>query len=184
MVPCTGGITIMDGICEQFCHDKCRSCTEVWTECVECADFYIKDDQGNCVIENGVLSAVTVARPILNLLKGKAFTNLFFAISDLRFYDYHNKDYNGLEKQVFMTIRFVEEKQWELIGMASTKDRVEGSIEFASQYYPESNPTYLVEERKGNLFIESTIDYFVFFLPFTLVTVILFNRLFYCLFNY
>ena len=85
---------------------------------------------------------------------------------------------------MFRTIRFVEEKQWELIGLATTKDQIEGSIEFASQYYPESNPTYLVEERKGNLFIESTIDYFVFFLPFTLVTFILFNRIFYCLFNY
>ena len=120
----------------------------------------------------------------MNLLRGKAFNNLFFALSDLRFYSYHKKEYNGFEMEVFNAIRFIEEKQWELIGLQTTKNNIEGSIEFASRYYPESNPTYLFEERKGNLFIESTIDYFVFFVPFTLLTVILFNRLFYCLFNY
>ena len=181
---CAGNKTIAEGVCEQFCHDKCQTCTDVWTECIECSEFYIKDDNGNCVIENGALSLATTARPIMNLLKGKAFTNLFFAISDLRFYSYHQKEYNGLEKQVFTAIRFIEEKQWELVGLGVTKDRIEGSVEFASKYYPESNPTYLIEERKGNLFIESTIDYFVFFVPFTLVTVVLLNRLFYCLFNY
>ena len=47
-----------------------------------------------------------------------------------------------------------------------------------------SNPTYLRKERKNDLFIESTMTYFSFFVPITLVVVFFFNRIFYCLFDY
>ena len=47
-----------------------------------------------------------------------------------------------------------------------------------------SNPTHLKKERKNNLFIENTMNYFAFFVPMSLVVVFLFNRIFYCLFNY
>ena len=47
---CAGNKTIVKGVCEQFCHDACKACSDLWTECIECSDFYIKDDQGNCVI--------------------------------------------------------------------------------------------------------------------------------------
>ena len=57
-------------------------------------------------------------------------------------------------------------------------------MEITNNYYPLSNPTYLDEERKSNLFLESTIDYFVFFVPFTIIIVLIFNRLFYFLFDY
>ena len=89
-----------------------------------------------------------------------------------------------MAKQVFVVARFIEDKQWEIVGLLKAKEELESSIEVTKQYYPLSNPTYLDAERKSNLFIESTTDYFVFFLPFTLVTVVLFNRLFYCLFDY
>ena len=48
----------------------------------------------------------------------------------------------------------------------------------------ESNPTYLDKERKGNLFIASTMDYFAFHVPLIVLAVFVFNRLFYCLFNF
>ena len=57
-------------------------------------------------------------------------------------------------------------------------------MEITNNYYPLSNPTYLDEERKSNLFLESTIDYFVFFVPFTIIIVLIFNRLFHFLFDY
>ena len=47
---CAGNKTIVKGVCEQFCHDACKACSDVWTECIECSNFYIKNDQGNCVI--------------------------------------------------------------------------------------------------------------------------------------
>ena len=57
-------------------------------------------------------------------------------------------------------------------------------MEEVPPYNPYSNPTYLRKERKNNLFVSSTMDFFSFFVPLTLVMVVLFNRLFYCLFNY
>ena len=39
-------------------------------------------------------------------------------------------------------------------------------------------------ESRFNLLIDSTLDYFILYVPFTLVVVFLLNRLFYLLFNY
>ena len=64
--------------------------------------------------------------------------------------------------------------------MESSLDQITGVVE----YNRFSNPTYITKERKNNLFIKSTMDYFSFFLPATFVIVFLFNRIFYLLFNY
>ena len=135
-------------------------------------------------MNNGPLNILSRIRPFLVLLRGSGIKSFLFVVSDLRLYEYHKKKYDGLMKQVFVVARFIEDKQWEIVGLLEVKEKLESSIEVASQYYPLSNPTYLDEERKSNLFIESTTDYFVFFLPLTLVLVVLLNRLFYCLFNY
>ena len=47
-----------------------------------------------------------------------------------------------------------------------------------------SNPTYLDKERKNNLFIKSTMDYFSFFVPAACIVLLVFNRIFYCLFDF
>ena len=139
---------------------------------------------GDCVMSNGLLSIISKIRPFLALLRSSGVKSFLFVVSDLRLYEYHQKKYDGLAKQVFVVARFIEDKQWEIVGLLGVKEGLESSIEVASHYYPLSNPTYLDEERKSNLFVQSTMDYFVFFLPLTLVLVVLFNRLFYCLFNY
>ena len=61
---------------------------------------------------------------------------------------------------------------------------MESAIPQTSQYNVYSNPTYLQKERKSDLFIASTLDYFAFGLPMTVLLFIFFNRLFRCLFNY
>ena len=123
-------------------------------------------------------------RVFLNVMKRKGFKALFFAVDDIWLYDYHKRRYDGILKDVFRTIRFVEEKQWEIVGLEEVKDEVENSIQEVPEYNRYSNPTYLDIERKNNLFIDSTMDFFVFFVPLTLVSVFLFNRIFYLLFNY
>ena len=135
-------------------------------------------------MKNAPLDIISRVRPFLVLLRGSGIKTFLFVLSDLRLYEYHRQKYDGMAQQVFVVARFIEDKQWEIVGLLEVKEKLESSIEVARQYYPLSNPTYLDEERKGNLFIESTIDYFVFFLPFTLITVVVFNRLFRCLFNY
>ena len=49
---CVQGRFIKDNICQEYCHRKCRSCNLTRTDCIECADFYIKDSSGECVVEN------------------------------------------------------------------------------------------------------------------------------------
>jgi ABC-type multidrug transport system fused ATPase/permease subunit len=85
-------------------------------------------------------------------------------------------------KQVFGMIRLVEERQWEIIGLDEFKDSLE-SAEVLKVYNRFSNRKYLQKERKNNVFLASTIPYFVFFVPWTLVLVLLCNRLFYALFD-
>ena len=131
-----------------------------------------------------MLNILARIRPFLVLFKNSGFKSFLFVLADLRLYNYHKQEYDGIIRQVFVTIRYVEDKQWEVLGLWEIKEELESSIEITKDYYPLSNPTYLDEERKSNLFLESTIDYFVFFVPFVLVLIVLFNRLFYCLFNY
>ena len=69
------------------------------------------------------------------------------------------------------------------MGLADTKEKVETSIDVVNKYNPHSK-VYLAKQRKNNLFISSTMDYFVFFVPLTLLLVFAFNKLFHCLFNY
>ena len=71
-----------------------------------------------------------------------------------------------------------------MVRLDDAKEEIETSMEQVDRYNLQSNPTYLDKERKGNLFIASTMDYFVFHVPLILLVVYLFNRLFYCLFNF
>ena len=146
--------------------------------------MYVRDENGDCVLQSQALSLVARVRSLLNTIKINGFKPLFLALADLRLYTYHIKKYDGTTRTVILTIKFIEDKQWEVVGLAELKEQIEGSIEVANKYYPLSNPTYLDEERKSNLFLESTIDYFVFFVPFSVILIVAFNRVFYCLFDY
>ena len=56
--------------------------------------------------------------------------------------------------------------------------------EFSQAYNAHSNPTYLKKERKNNLFLASTMDYFAFFVPLAIAFAVISNRIFYCLFDF
>ena len=64
------------------------------------------------------------------------------------------------------------------------REEVQESVEVAKLYNPHSNRVYLARERKNNLFIASTTDFFVFFVPGTILLLLILNGLFRCLFNY
>ena len=38
-------------------------------------------------------------------------------VDDLWLYQYHKQEYNGIVKVVFRTISFMEQRQWEIIGL-------------------------------------------------------------------
>ena len=39
-------------ICQDYCHKKCKTCNKTRTDCHECADFYTKNEEGDCVVES------------------------------------------------------------------------------------------------------------------------------------
>ena len=104
-------------------------------------------------MKNAPLNVLARIRPFLVLLRNSGIKTFLFVIADLRLYEYHRQRYDGIVKQVFVVARLIEDRQWELVGLIGVKEELESSVEVAKQYYPLSNPTYLDEERKGNLFI-------------------------------
>ena len=136
------------------------------------------------MIDNEVLSVFISIRPFLNLVRRKGMKLVFMAVDDLWLYRYHQKEYDGIVESVFTVISLVEEKQWEIMGLKSTIEQIKATIEGIEKYNSNSNERYLYESRNNNFFIDSTLEYFTFSIPLTLVAVFLFNRIFYLLFNY
>lgn len=125
-----------------------------------------------------------MVRPFLNIVRKKGMKTIFMIVDDLWLYQYHKIQYDGLIKSVFKMISFIEEKQWEIIGLNTVVKNVEDNITSIKKYNKFSNKIYLYESRNNNVLIDSTMDFLMFYIPFTLVTVFIWNRVFYLLINY
>ena len=133
------------------------------------------------------MNALTKFRPFLNFVKKNGVKSFFVAVDDMRLYNFHKKEYDGITKVVFESINFVEEKQWSVIGLGDLENDIEEQVQNIpnfNKYNQYSNPTFLSKERKNNLFIDNTLDYFIFYVPLTIILVFIFNRIFYLLFNF
>ena len=75
------------------------------------------DEQGECVIESESLSIFVSTRPFLNIVRKKGMKFLFLIVDDLWLYQYHKVKYDGTVRAVFKMISFIEEKQWEVVGL-------------------------------------------------------------------
>ena len=64
-------------------------------------------------------------------------------VDDLWLYQYHKIKYKGIVKDVFKTISFVEEKQWEIIGLSDMLESIEEEIEVMPKYNTFSNKAYM-----------------------------------------
>ena len=60
------------------------------------------------------MSLITQARFFFGLVRRGGLKYCFLVLDDLWLYEYQEKEYKGILKRIFETIRFVEEKQWEL----------------------------------------------------------------------
>ena len=90
---CVGNKVLVGNICQEYCSKKCKTCTDTRNDCVECAEFYFKDESGNYVVENQALWSVTVIRPILNLIYAKSLRFLILLLNDIWLYNYHKIQY-------------------------------------------------------------------------------------------
>ena len=98
--------TYKNGVCEEFCHEKCLTCGDTWTNCTGCSDLYMRVG-GDCVLRSEHLSILIKIRPFLVLLRSSGIKSFLFIVADLRLYEYHQKKYDGLVKQVFVVARFI-----------------------------------------------------------------------------
>ena len=116
------------GMCEEYCHRSCKSCREA-EECIECAELYARDAGGKCVVENMALAALKDAMPFMGAVKKRGFKMFFLSLEDLWLYNYHRQSYDGFAGQVFSTISFLQENQWEMIGLGGWLHSIESGIE-------------------------------------------------------
>ena len=170
-------------MCEEYCHRSCKSCHEA-EECIECAELYAMDAGGRCVVENRALAALNNVMPFMGVVKKRGFKMVFLSLEDLWLYNYHRQSYDGFAGQVFSTISFLQENQWEMIGLGGWLHSIESSIEVTEQYNPYSNAKYAQESRKNDFLLSSILDFLAFSIPLNLMMVFLLNRMFYFLFNY
>ena len=88
-------------ICEEYCHPKCETCNNTKNDCVTCANFYMKDKNGECVMENNIFTMIGRGRGFFNVLKRRGLKTLFMALDDLWLYNYHKKQYDGTTLAIF-----------------------------------------------------------------------------------
>lgn len=173
-----------DGICKQYCSRECKTCNKTRHDCYECSRGYHGNSEGKCVINDRVVEMASRMRCFFNFIRVRGWKFLFFAVDDLWLYNFHQQKYDGITLTVLETIKLIEERQWELIGLDDFKSELEHSIKESQEYNAHSNKKFMEQERLNNVFLNNTIKYFVFSIPITIVFVFLCNRLFYCLFNY
>ena len=181
---CVKNKFVDEGICEIYCHESCRTCNQTRYDCVECAELYTKDYDGKCVIENQSLSIFKDIRPFLNIVRKRSHKWVFMVVDDLWLYQYHQKEYDGIIRDVFKIIAFIESKQWEIIGLGEYLDRVKDEMKEVRRFNPYSNIRYMEESRNNNALLDNLMDFIVFSIPLTLALWFLYYRIFYCLFNY
>ena len=113
------------------------------------------------MLNNDWLIVALKTHLVANFIRRRGIKSLLFAIDNLWLYNFHQQEFDGTTRSVLETIAFFEEKKWEIVRLEEIKEDLETSIERLSEYNPNSNPTYLKKERKPNLFIASTMEYFV-----------------------
>ena len=181
---CVKNKFIDEGICELYCDESCKTCNQTKYDCVECAEFYTKDADGKCIIENQSLSIFKDIRPFLTIFRKRGYKWVFMVVDDLWLYQYHQKEYDGIIRDVFKTIAFIEEKQWEIVGLEEYLSRMKDNIKELPRFNAYSNLRYMEESRKNNALLDNIFDYLVVSVPFTLILWFIYYRTFYCLFEF
>ena len=87
------------------------------------------DTNGYCVESNEVLNTVAILKSIFNYIERRGIKSLCLALDDLWLYNYHKNNYDGTALTIFETIKYIEEKQWQLVGLDQERETVEHSIQ-------------------------------------------------------
>ena len=109
---------------------------------------------------------------------------MFMMVDDLWLYQYHQQEYEGIIRDVFRTISFIEEKQWEIVGLGEELEELKEKVSILPRYNPYSNKKFMAESRSTNLLLDNLFDFLLCSVPLILAMEFLFYRIFYCLFNY
>ena len=123
-------------------------------------------------------------RPFLNVLKKRGSRWMFMMIDDLWLYQYHQQEYEGIVRDIFSTIAFIEEKQWEVVGLQKYLEEMKAGMKESKNYNAHSNKKYMAVSRNNNSLLDNLLDFLVFSVPLMIVLEFLNYKLFYCLFDY
>ena len=109
---------------------------------------------------------------------------LFFLLGDLRFYEYHKREYTGDLGSMIKFMRFVEDKQWDIIKYGELGDSIEKIVENMPSYTQFSNSKFQKVERRDEFFFRTTYEYVFYSFPMLIVIFFILNKIFYALFNH
>ena len=121
---------------------------------------------------------------MLNIIKKRGHKWVFMMVDDLWLYQYHRQEYDGIIRDIFATIAFIEEKQWEVVGLSGHLEEMKEGIKELPKYNPHSNEKYMRVSRNNNLLISSLLDFALLFTPLLLLLEFLLYKAFYCIFSY
>ena len=130
------------------------------------------------------LSIFVSVRPFLNVLKKRGHRWIFMMLDDLWLYQYHQKEYGGIVRDVFVTIAFVEEKQWEVVGLKEYLDDMKAQIKDIPKYNAHSNKRYMEVSRNNNFLLDNLLEFLVLSVPLMIILEFIYYKIFYCLFDY
>lgn len=108
---------------------------------------------------------------------------IFLFIEQLQFYNYHLTEYNGIIQQVLETADLVESQMWKIIPQSAALDWISNPFPLPN-YNIYTNPKFLEVERKDSIFFQNIKTFIIIYMPFTIVSFFLLNKLFYLLFNF
>ena len=109
---------------------------------------------------------------------------MFMMVDDLWLYQYHQQRYEGIIRDVFRTIAFIEEKQWEVVGLQQHLEQLKAQMVDISRYNAHSNRRYMEEARQNNYLLDNLLDFLLLSVPLLVILEFINYRLFFCTFDW
>ena len=91
------------------------------------------------MIKSEAIKVIKDIRPFINIIRKRGLKFIFFMVDDLWLYQYHKREYDGVMRKVFETISFLEEKQWEILGLEEALQNITARMKEIPKYNPYSN---------------------------------------------
>jgi hypothetical protein len=107
---------------------------------------------------------------------------LFIYLDRLQLYVYHTAEYQGIMGEALAFVDNIKQRAWNIVQHKQVEEWLESPFELPS-YVAYADLQFQKIERSDYLLVQNTKQYFLVYIPLTLLFFCLFNRAFYLLFK-